>query len=115
MGLSSHHFAQGKVKFTENEMGQAVGNMFPIIVAARLLAGLLPKADSATFDLTAALWATWVTLESTSGQQEIMPGLPWLPPQALACSLRARLNASATSGGGQVQSWMRDDREALPR
>eukprot|EP00435_Cladocopium_sp_Y103_P052452 s1644_g16.t1 len=93
---------------TEDEMGQAVGNMFPIIVAARLLSGLVPGAHTFRGDLTRAIWEAWLQMEAMTEEtiQEYRSGLLWLPPKLQACSLYSRLNGSAAGGGGQVQSWM---------
>jgi hypothetical protein len=108
MGLNSWHFKNTKVRFTEDEMGQAVGNMFSVVVAARLLCGLLPAAQSYQGDLTKAIWKAWLEMEELDDEtvEEYRSGLPWLPPKLLACSLHCQLCGSAVLGGGQVQSWM---------
>ena len=108
MGLNSWHFKLGKLKFTEDEMGQAVGNMFSPLVAARLLCGLLPEARCCSENLTEHLWQSWLKSELVDDKvlSEYTSGLPWLPPRLLACSLRSQLGGSAAAGGGQVQSWM---------
>eukprot|EP00435_Cladocopium_sp_Y103_P062833 s548_g24.t1 len=108
MGLNSWHFAGVKVRLVEDEMGQAVGNMFSVIVTARLLCGLVPGAHAYRGDLTRAIWEAWLQMEAMGEEtiQEYRSGLPWLPPKLQACSLNSRLNGSAVCGGGQVQSWM---------
>ena len=108
IGLNSWHFKNTKVRFTEGEMGQAVGNMFSVVVAARLLCGLLPAAQSYQGDLTKAIWKAWLKMEELDDEtvEEYRSGLPWLPPKLLACSLHCQLCGSAVLGGGQVQSWM---------
>ena len=45
-----------KLRLTEDEMGQAVGNMFSVVVAAQLLCGLLPSAVTYHGDITEAIW-----------------------------------------------------------
>ena len=108
MGINSWHFKLVKLKFTEDEMGQAVGNMFSPLVAARLLCGLLPEARCCSENLTEHLWQSWLKSELVDDKvlSEYTSGLPWLPPRLLACSLRSQLGWSAAAGGGQVQSWM---------
>eukprot|EP00435_Cladocopium_sp_Y103_P006537 s2887_g2.t1 len=108
MGLNSWHFKLGRLKFTEDEMGQAVGNMFSPLVAARLLCGLLPEACRCSLNLTEQLWQSWLKNELVEENvlSEYTSGLPWLPPRLLACSLRSQLGGSAVACGGQVQSWM---------
>lgn len=108
MGPNSWHFKNTKVRFTEDEMGQTVGNMFSVVVAARLLCGLLPAAQSYQGDLTKAIWNAWLKMEELEDEaiEEYRSGLPWLPPKLLACSLHCQLCGSAVVGGGQVQSWM---------
>eukprot|EP00435_Cladocopium_sp_Y103_P017095 s450_g4.t1 len=108
MGLNSWHFELAKVRLTEDEMGQAVGNMFSVIVAARLLCGLIPEAREVKMDLTHQLWQVWLRNETVDKSilKSYASGLPWLPPELWASSLRSQLRGSVSSGGGRVQSWM---------
>ena len=58
MGFLSNCF--GSLKFTEDEMGQFVGNSFPVPVVARLLAGLVCSEDQASHkNLCELIWQSW--------------------------------------------------------
>ena len=49
-----------KQKVTEDQRGQLIGNTFPVLVVARLLAALaLSPAEAQGRDLTAELWQVW--------------------------------------------------------
>eukprot|EP00435_Cladocopium_sp_Y103_P045377 s505_g13.t1 len=53
-----------KQKLSEDQRGQLIGNTFPVLVVARLLAGLCCRPeDCEGLDLTAELWKVWKSNE----------------------------------------------------
>eukprot|EP00435_Cladocopium_sp_Y103_P021060 s3166_g5.t1 len=71
-----------KQKLSEDQRGQLIGNTFPVLVVARLLAGLAATADVCEGqDLSALLWQVWKSnedkvqqLKETSWSQRFGPG-----------------------------------------
>ena len=68
LGYNSDHLDM-KQKLSEDQRQQLIGNSFPVVVVARLLAGLvLTEEEAGSRNLSEEIWKIWTSLEARVSQ-----------------------------------------------
>jgi hypothetical protein len=97
LGYNSNHF--GNVRLSEDERRHFVGNSFPVVTAARHLAGLVAKEfEAKEFDITEIVWETWTAFEERAKTENHFTWQERFGPSSCGPSLIPTLRSRVLGG-----------------